>query len=263
MLQKAVASAVVVVLAGLGPVAAPAAAHAKLQRAAPAPGAMMREAPRVVRVWFVLAPGEDLDAARSRLVVIDSRGRRVDDGKGGVDLDDLDRRSMIARLHPLAPGTYTVQWTAVSAPDGDVARGAFRFTVAAAGGAALPPLAIVSPRNGAVVANPVVVVIETPADLRRMTMGAAPAGGGHAMGAAQMTPSPGGAAMPQVHLHVAVGRRVEMPTMKHLRPAGRHRWSHVLSPLPAGRHTIRVYWGDDRTHEPVGRVVAATVTVRR
>jgi methionine-rich copper-binding protein CopC len=76
-----------------------------------------------------LSGNEEVDPERSRISVLDSTGRRVDDGKGGVDLNDLDRRSMIVRLKPLKAGVYTVKWKAVSAPDLSVAQGVFRFRV--------------------------------------------------------------------------------------------------------------------------------------
>lgn len=104
-------------------------AHAKLLRAQPAPGAKVTIAPTLVRAWFKLSAGEELDASRSLLSISNAAGKRVDDGKGGVDLKDLDRLTMIARLKPLNPGTYTVKWKAVSDPDGAVARGSFTFTV--------------------------------------------------------------------------------------------------------------------------------------
>lgn len=105
--------------------AAEAWAHAKLRRAVPAPGSTVTVAPKVVRAWF----NEELDARRSVLTVWDARGRRADDGKGGVDLNDMDRASMVAKLIVSRPGPYTVRWTAVSADDSFVARGTFRFTV--------------------------------------------------------------------------------------------------------------------------------------
>jgi copper transport protein len=112
------------VLACAGVVQA-AAAHARLVRADPAPGAVLRSAPRQVRAVF----NEELAARGSFLVVVDGRGRRVDDGKGGLDLDDLDRRTLVARLRPAGPGRYTVRWQATSADDGYVARGQYLFTV--------------------------------------------------------------------------------------------------------------------------------------
>lgn len=103
--------------------------HAKLTKATPAPGSTVRTPPKVVRLLFALG-GEELDPKRSTVSVWDKQGRRVDNGKGGVDLDDLDRVSMIAGLRTVGPGTYTVKWKAVSTPDGSTAQGTFHFTVA-------------------------------------------------------------------------------------------------------------------------------------
>lgn len=100
-------------------------AHAILVRSDPAAGAALRSVPKIVRAWF----SEELDPRRSVLSVWDSRGKRADDGKGGVDLDDLNRRSMLAHMTTTGDGTYIVRWQAVSADDGNVARGMFRFTV--------------------------------------------------------------------------------------------------------------------------------------
>jgi methionine-rich copper-binding protein CopC len=102
-----------------------AAAHARLVRADPPPGAVVRIPPRVVRVVF----NEELSPRGSALTVVDARGRRVDDGRGGLDLLDLDRRTLTARLRPVGPGRYTVRWQATSADDGYTARGQYTFTV--------------------------------------------------------------------------------------------------------------------------------------
>lgn len=122
--MKALRLALVSVLC-VGSAAAVAAAHARLVRADPSPGTVLRSPPQVVRVVFQ----EELSPRGSFLMVLDARGRRVDDGKGGLDLEDLDRRTLIARLRPIAPGRYTVRWQATSADDGYVARGRFGFTV--------------------------------------------------------------------------------------------------------------------------------------
>jgi methionine-rich copper-binding protein CopC len=100
-------------------------AHAKLRRAEPAPGSAVATAPKLVRVVF----NEELDVKRSTLSVWDGRGTRVDDGKGGVDLNDMDHASMVAKLKATRPGIYTVRWKAVSADDKFVAQGSFRYTV--------------------------------------------------------------------------------------------------------------------------------------
>lgn len=115
----------VLVVAAWMAVARVAAGHARLVRADPAPGAVLRSPPRQVRAVF----NEELAPRGSFLVVLDGRGRRADDGRGGLDLDDLDRRTLVARLRPVGPGRYTVRWQAASADDGYVARGQYTFTV--------------------------------------------------------------------------------------------------------------------------------------
>src|SRR5713101_5729231 len=93
-------------------------AHAKFLRGDPAPGSTVKAAPQVVRVWFTLAAAnEELDPKRSTLSVWDINGKQVDNGRGGLDLNDLDHKSLMARMKPLRPGKYTVRWKAVSTPD--------------------------------------------------------------------------------------------------------------------------------------------------
>ncbi|HEV8353286.1 MAG TPA: copper resistance protein CopC [bacterium] len=106
-------------------VAAAAWGHAKLLRAVPAPGSTIARTPTIVRLWF----NEELDTKRSGLSVWNARGQRVDDGHGGVDLNDLDRKAMKVVLKPILPGRYTVRWRAVSADDLFVSTGSFTFTV--------------------------------------------------------------------------------------------------------------------------------------
>ncbi len=101
-------------------------AHANLVRAEPAPGGKVKTAPKVVRAWF----DDELDPKGSSVSVLDSHGKRVDSGKGGVDPKDKTRKSMIVRLKRLAPGTYTVKWKAFTADDNKTTEGTFRFTVA-------------------------------------------------------------------------------------------------------------------------------------
>ncbi len=99
--------------------------HAQLVRSDPKAGVVLTAPPQVVRTWF----DDELDPDHSTIGVSDARGQRVDDGHGGVDLNDLDRKSMIARLRAIGAGTYTVRWRAVSANDGFVTQGSFAFIV--------------------------------------------------------------------------------------------------------------------------------------
>lgn len=105
--------------------AAAAFGHARLVRSEPANQSSVATAPKVVHAWFT----EELRVQGSTISVLDARGRRMDGGKGGVDLDDLDRKSMMVRVGPLAPGTYTVKWKVVSVDDLAVTTGAFTFFV--------------------------------------------------------------------------------------------------------------------------------------
>jgi methionine-rich copper-binding protein CopC len=247
-----IGSVIAVVMLGLAGARVVALAHARLQRADPRPGSTVATPPAMVRIVFTLAPDESLDST-STISVWDSRGRRVDDGKGGVDLNDMDRKTMTAMLKPIAAGTYTVRWRAVSSPDKDIAQGSFKFTVAAsmsrmpmAGptmASALPPLKIIAPAAGATVASPVVLVFETTADLSKMTVG-------------EMMKMPG------AHLHADLDGRIVMPEMKQIKALGQRRYQLDLGKAAAGRHTIRLYWGNNKTHKPVGMVQSVSITVK-
>lgn len=219
----------------------PAYAHPRVARVLPAPGSVITVAPKVVRIWFKLDPNEELDPKRSALSVRDAHGARVDDGKGGVDLYDLDRLSLIARLKPLGPGTYTVRWRAVSTPDRGERQGTFRFTVARS--VSLPPLRFVSPQQGAAVMSPIEIIFETEADLAKMTIGP------HEM------------TMGRTHLHIDLDRRLIMPTMKQITRVGAGRYRVSLGRAVAGPHTIRLYWADSK-HRPMGPVQSIRVTLK-
>lgn len=101
-----------------------ASAHAVLVKSDPVARSILRTSPKTVRVWF----NDELDPKRSSLTIWDSKGRLV--GQGGVDLDDLDRKSMYVRIKWIGPEKYTVKWRAVSVDDGFVAQGTFQFTLA-------------------------------------------------------------------------------------------------------------------------------------
>jgi methionine-rich copper-binding protein CopC len=249
----------VVSLAGARAVAL---AHAKIQSAEPKPGSTVNAAPKMVKIVFTLAPDESLDPKTSTITVSDSHGRRVDDGKGGVDLNDMDRKTLSAMLKPIMAGTYTVRWKAVSSPDKDVEQGSFKFTVAAAMGTmpmaspgmqmSLPPLKIISPANGATVSSPVLLVFETTADLSKMTMGAT--------GSGDMPNMQG--SKPMTHLHADLDKRVMMPAMKQIKMLGEHRYQLDLGSAGPGKHTVRLYWADNKTHKTMGMVHSVSITVK-
>ena len=230
----------------LGPVPA-ARAHAVLVKSSPASGTTVAQAPSVIRAWF----SEELAVKGSALRLLDARQKQV--ATGGVDLSVSKHDVMkIAPLH-LGAGTYVVQWTAISADDNELRKGSFKFTVGAGALApkapvpGLPPLHLISPVSAATVKNPVALVVETPGDISQLTMGGN-------MGSMSNMGS-------QVHLHVLADSVVIMPTAKQLTKVGPNRYQLQLPTMSPGTHTIKVYWADNKTHEPVSAVQTATCTI--
>lgn len=101
----------------------PASAHAFLEHASPDVGATVHVVPRQLRLWF----SERLEAAFSRVAVLDARGRDVTAGR--LKAAPGNPKELVVPLKPLAPGVYTVHWRAVSV-DTHVTQGGFEFTVA-------------------------------------------------------------------------------------------------------------------------------------
>jgi methionine-rich copper-binding protein CopC len=98
-------------------------AHAHLTEAVPAAGSTVAVAPASV----VLAFSERLEPRFSQVTVTDAAGASVTDGPMHGDPGDAERLEV--PLRKLAPGTYTVNWRAVSV-DTHRTRGSYRFTVA-------------------------------------------------------------------------------------------------------------------------------------
>lgn len=114
------AAALGIALAGLGGIAA---AHPDLVAANPSPGAAVSARPTELRISFT----EPLFVNFSGVVLTDARGKRI--GTGKAKLAPGDAKVLVVPLKaPLAPGTYTVQWHAVSA-DTHRITGSYRFTV--------------------------------------------------------------------------------------------------------------------------------------
>ncbi|HUK59965.1 MAG TPA: copper resistance CopC family protein [Stellaceae bacterium] len=116
--------ALVVIVLALAAVAgaAPADAHAFLDRAEPAVGSTVVSAPAAVRIWFT----EALEPAFSTIAVTDAQGHAV--GTGKATLDPKDPMLLVLALPPLPPGTYRVAWRVVSV-DTHPTEGDFAFTV--------------------------------------------------------------------------------------------------------------------------------------
>ena len=96
-----------------------------LLRSDPPDGVVMQSSPARVVAWF----DTELDTGPSQLQVFDTGGRQVDNGDGGVDLNDPDHASLSVSLSPLPDGVYTVRWRAAVFEDNDIVEGEFTFTV--------------------------------------------------------------------------------------------------------------------------------------
>ncbi len=99
-----------------------ASAHAHLVRATPAPGATVQVAPDDVTLRF----NEKIEPAFSSVIVRDVTGKQVD--RADAKVDAADRTLLRVSLPPLEPGTYKVEWKAVSADTHKVS-GDFAFVV--------------------------------------------------------------------------------------------------------------------------------------
>jgi methionine-rich copper-binding protein CopC len=95
-------------------------AHAHLSRAEPRAGSTVTPAPQEVSLWFT----EGLESTFSSIEVRDASGGRVDEGEAQVS-----GSTMHVGLKALPPGTYKVNWRALSV-DTHKTDGTFTFKVA-------------------------------------------------------------------------------------------------------------------------------------
>ena len=102
--------------------ATPAAAHAVLGEAEPAPGEVLDTPPTEV----VLVFDGELDPETSGFVVTDAEGIEV--GEGGVDLEVAERDRLRGPVDAGTPGSYTVTWS-VTSHDGHAVEGTHQFSV--------------------------------------------------------------------------------------------------------------------------------------
>lgn len=100
---------------------ATAAAHAELDVPTPADGAV-GGTPSEISGTFT----QPIDPDGSSLVLRNTNDEVV--ARGGPDPDD-DHRMVISDLPFLSSADYEVQWTTISAEDGELARGTWSFTV--------------------------------------------------------------------------------------------------------------------------------------
>ncbi len=98
--------------------------HARLIRSQPAANATLKQAPKILELWF----SEDLEPTMSTITVTDQSGKRVD--KNNATVVEGNKKLQID-LEELGSGTYTVEWKAL-ATDQHTMTGKFTFNVATA-----------------------------------------------------------------------------------------------------------------------------------
>ncbi len=106
-------------------------AHAKVNKAIPAIGSTISQAPTTVTVFTLenMAPGP----SKSNLFVYSPVGDLISQGNATVSLTNPKEMSITIKPDTAnLNGVYVVRWITVSAEDGDPDQGAFVFTVNAA-----------------------------------------------------------------------------------------------------------------------------------
>jgi methionine-rich copper-binding protein CopC len=125
---------VALLLAGLAPVSAH---NVTPTSTSPAEGAILALPPDKVTLIFPEEAGEKT----SFVQVFDQQQRQVDLGNGGVDLNDPNHATLVARLPAGLPqGVYLVKWK-IGLADGDSSQGQYYFGVGKVTLPADPPAA--------------------------------------------------------------------------------------------------------------------------
>ena len=97
-------------------------AHAALVKSDPPARGALAHAPSEVRLWF----SEPIEPAYAEVSVLDARESAVVAGKGAVPKDNS--RLVTLKLHPLAPGRYTVKYKVLSV-DGHALNSSYVFDI--------------------------------------------------------------------------------------------------------------------------------------
>lgn len=112
-------------------------AHAELDRSNPEANATVKGSPAQIEIWFT----EEI-AEGSKIEVANAAGDKATAGDAKLDLFDPDRKHLTVELKPNLPdGVYTVDWTSISAEDGDTESGTFTFAIEGSGTPVASPVA--------------------------------------------------------------------------------------------------------------------------
>lgn len=97
-------------------------AHAIMVKSSPVKEESTNVIPTKVEVWF----DDSVGPKYTSLAVVNSKGERVDNGDG--ELEMFDKSHLSATLKPITPGRYGVRYRVQSA-DGHIVTGKFFFTI--------------------------------------------------------------------------------------------------------------------------------------
>jgi copper transport protein len=114
---------VVVGLTFVGPMALAVRGHSQLVTSEPGAGEVVPTSPSQLRLVF----SEPIDAAYTKLDLLDANGKTLASGIGAPD--PSDPYSLVAPVGTLPDGVYSVVWRALSAADGHTTSGFFTFGV--------------------------------------------------------------------------------------------------------------------------------------
>ncbi len=98
-------------------------AHPKLQKSVPTADAVLKVAPKNIRIEF----NEKLETAFSSISIGGLQGRKIATEKAVVDR--REGKVMTLALPALQPGQYQVNWNAVTV-DGHRVKSSYKFTIA-------------------------------------------------------------------------------------------------------------------------------------
>lgn len=118
-------------------------AHAKVNKAIPAIGSTVSQAPTTVTVFTL--ENINPNPSKSNLFVYSPAGDLISQGNAKVSLTNPREMSITIKPDPAnLHGVYVVRWITVSAEDGDPDQGAFVFTVRAAAATSPNPVTTTS-----------------------------------------------------------------------------------------------------------------------
>lgn len=120
LIGKALASLLLIAFFSLGSYTA-AFAHASLVKTEPPLGAVLLKSPDKIIFWFT----EEIEPKLSTFVLYDAQGSKLKELPFALE----DGLTVVMRLEPLAQGTYTVAWKALSTVDGHITKGVYPFAV--------------------------------------------------------------------------------------------------------------------------------------